>query len=135
MGHRKPRRKGTVERCPNPTTRSRSWTLAGDRSSPVPTWGPLPQPNAPVDVEVTSDREAVTVSSNRLRLRAERDPWQFTVLDRRGRVVCRQQRQDRAMMGFVAFPTGYSTDGHGAVAFHESLALAADEQLYGLGMQ
>jgi alpha-D-xyloside xylohydrolase len=95
----------------------------------------VPQPSAPVDVEVSSDREAVTLSSNRLRIRAERDPWQLTVFDRRGREVCHQQRRDRAMMGFVGFPTGYSTDGNGDVAFHESLALAADEQLFGLGMQ
>ena len=39
------------------------------------------------------------------------------------------------MMGFVGFPTGYSTDDDGNVAFHETLTLAPDEHLYGLGMQ
>ncbi len=95
----------------------------------------LPQPPSPVDVELRSDREGVTLASSSLRLRAERQPWQLTVYDNEGREVCRQQRQDRAMIGYVAHPTGYSSDAGGDVAFHESLALAADEQLFGLGMQ
>ena len=39
------------------------------------------------------------------------------------------------MIGFVGFPTGYSTDDDGNVAFHETLTLAPDEHLFGLGMQ
>jgi alpha-D-xyloside xylohydrolase len=90
---------------------------------------------APVDVELSSDRESVTLTSSSLRLRAERQPWQLAVYDKEGREVCRQQRHDRAMMGHVAQPTGYSTDPAGDVAFHETLSLAVDEHLFGLGMQ
>jgi alpha-D-xyloside xylohydrolase len=107
------------------------------RDEPPPRTTPmlLPQGPSPVDVELRSDGGGVTLASSSLRLRVGRQPWQLAVYDSEGREVCRQQRQDRAMMGYVAHPTGYSIDAEGDVAFHESLALAADEHLFGLGMQ
>ena len=95
----------------------------------------LPQRPSPVEVELRSDRDGVTLTSASLSLRAERQPWQLAVYDSEGREVCRQQRQDRAMMGYVAYPMGYSSDDRGNVAFHEAFSLAVDERLFGLGMQ
>jgi len=95
----------------------------------------VPQRPAPVEVDVVSDGKGVTLASAGLRLRAQRQPWQLAAYDGEGREFFHQQRRDRAMMGFVGFPTGYSGDADGSVAFHETLTLAADEQLFGLGMQ
>ncbi len=107
------------------------------REEPPPRTTPmlLPQQPSPVNVELRSDGQGVTLTSASLRLRAERQPWQLAVYDKEGRQVCSQQRQDRAMMGYVAYPTGYSSDDEGNVAFHEAFSLAVDEQLFGLGMQ
>jgi alpha-D-xyloside xylohydrolase len=109
--------------------------LFRDQRPPRSTPMLLPQQPTPVEVDMASDGEGVTLASAGLRLRAARSPWQLAAYDREGRQFFRQQRQDRAMMGFVGFPTGYSGDADGSVAFHETLTLAADEQLFGLGMQ
>ena len=95
----------------------------------------LPLQPSTQELELRSDRAGVALTSGALRLRAERQPWRLAVYDRGGRQIFRQQRQDRAMMGYVAQPTGYSTDPAGGVAFHETFCLREDEQLFGLGMQ
>ncbi|MGQ9571727.1 MAG: TIM-barrel domain-containing protein [Dehalococcoidia bacterium] len=95
----------------------------------------LPARPTPVEVGLRQDGSTVTLASASLCLRAERQPWQLTVHDSAGREVCRQQRQDRAMMAHVAYPMGYSSDERGNVAFHEALCLTVDEHLFGLGMQ
>lgn len=95
----------------------------------------LPIKPSPVEVELRSDRGGVSLTSASLSLRAEREPWQLTAYDSEGQEVWRQQRQDRAMMGYVAYPMGYSRDEEGNVAFHEALSLAVEERLFGLGMQ
>ncbi|MDP2950143.1 MAG: glycoside hydrolase family 31 protein [Chloroflexota bacterium] len=92
-------------------------------------------PPAPVDIELAQDREAVTLSSASLSLRLERQPWRLSVHNREGREVYRQQRLDRTLLEQAAYPMGYSRDGEGNVAFHESFSLALDEHLFGLGMQ
>jgi len=109
--------------------------LFRDRRPPRTTPMLVPQRPTPVDVEVRSDGQGVTLESTGLRLHAKRQPWQLTAYDREGRPFFSQQRLDRAMLGFVGFPIGYSTDDDGNVAFHETLTLAPDEHLFGLGMQ
>ena len=109
--------------------------LFRDRRPPRATPMLVPQQRTPVNVDVRSDGQGVTLESASLRLCAQRQPWQLAAYDREGRQFFRQQRQDRAMMGFVGFPIGYSTGEDGNVAFHETLTLAPDEHLFGLGMQ
>ena len=86
-------------------------------------------------VELSSDRQGVTLSSAGLRLRAQRQPWQLSVSNSEGQQVFCQQRLDRTLLGFASYPTGYSRDAAGDLAFHEVFALAPDEHIYGLGMQ
>ena len=83
----------------------------------------LPIKPSPVEVELRSDRGGVSLTSASLSLRAEREPWQLTAYDSEGQEVWRQQRQDRAMMSYVAYPMGYSRDEEGNVAFHEAFSL------------
>ena len=45
----------------------------------------VPQRPTPVNVEVRSDGEGVTLASAGLRLRAQRQPWQLAAYDREGR--------------------------------------------------
>jgi alpha-D-xyloside xylohydrolase len=95
----------------------------------------LPIRPSPADVELRSDSGGVSLTSGSLSLQVEREPWQLTAYDSEKREVWRQQRQDRAMMGYVAYPMGYSRDGEGNIAFHEAFSLAVEEHLFGLGMQ
>jgi alpha-D-xyloside xylohydrolase len=109
--------------------------LFRDRRPPRSTPMLVPQQPTQVEMNVRSDGEGVTLTGVGLRLRLQRRPWQLAAYDGEGREFFRQQRLDRAMIGFVGMPMGYSSDGEGNVAFHETLSLAPDEQLFGLGMQ
>ena len=75
----------------------------------------VPQQPTPVEVDVASDAEGVTLASAGLRLRAQRRPWQLAAYDHEGHEFFRQQRLDRAMIGFVGVPTGYSSDDGGRI--------------------
>jgi alpha-glucosidase (family GH31 glycosyl hydrolase) len=109
--------------------------LFRDQRPPRTTVMLVPQQQTPVDVDVRADGTALTLASAGLRLRLQRRPWQLAAYDQQDSEFFRQQRLDRAMIGFVGVPMGYSTDAEGNVAFHETLSLAPDEQLFGLGMQ
>jgi alpha-D-xyloside xylohydrolase len=90
-------------------------------------------PRAPAGVSVRGGKDVVTLASAALEVRVQRDPWLMSVHTSDGRRLFAQQTLDYAGRDPVALPIGYSTDGEGQPAFHESFALEHDEHLYGLG--
>lgn len=90
-------------------------------------------PRAAFTVRETPDR--VTVQTSRLRVELAKDPWELSIRDARGRVICRENRSDTNLRGTprVRF-LGYARDASGQVArVHEAFFLAPDECLYGFG--
>jgi len=92
--------------------------------------GPLP---VPPPVDVTEDEHGLTIAGPALRLRVERRPFHWRLIDGAGAVVAEQQVRDFTGVDYVSFPTGWSSLPDEAPAFHETLALRSDEQLFGLG--
>jgi alpha-D-xyloside xylohydrolase len=106
-----------------------------DREPPAATpmlAGPLPAPPA---VQVSEDEDGLTIAGPALTLRVDRQPFRWRLLDGDGRVVAEEQVHDftGVAVNHVAFPCGWSSGPGEAAAFHESLALRPDEQLFGLG--
>jgi alpha-D-xyloside xylohydrolase len=91
--------------------------------------GPLP---APPDVHIEEDVSAITVLTSAVSLRIDRRPFRWSLLAG-GEVIAAQEVHDGALLTPVSMPAGWSRRGDGAPDFHETLALRADEQLFGLG--
>jgi len=95
----------------------------------------------PVTVAFQSDRQSVSLSSPALRLRAERRPFRLSISSPDDRELLSQQHLertmhlDRSMLGWAAYPMGFSRDAQGHPAYHETFCLQPDEHLYGLGGQ
>ena len=89
-------------------------------------------PAAP-DVRVEEDERGVTLSTGAVRLRVDREPFRWSLRDGPDVAVVAQQIHDRSPDQFVSLPMGWSQRSGEAPAFHETLALRPDEQLYGLG--
>jgi alpha-D-xyloside xylohydrolase len=89
----------------------------------------------PVAATFNRDSQGVTLGSGALRARVEGQPFRLAVLDSDGRELFAQQRLDRAMLGWAAYPMGFSSDAQGRPAYHETFRLQPDEHLYGLGEQ
>ena len=89
----------------------------------------------PLPVALHRDRESVSLSSPVLRARVERQPFRLSVAGPDGRELFGQQRLDRALLGWAAYPMGFSRDAQERVAYHETFRLQPDEHLYGLGGQ
>lgn len=90
-------------------------------------------PAVPLAVEETVD--GLAVRGPTLALEIARDPWALTFRDAAGRFVCGENPSDIDGLGshFVR-PLGYARAADGAVTqVTESLALRADEHLFGLG--
>jgi alpha-D-xyloside xylohydrolase len=92
--------------------------------------GPLP---APPTVRVSDDDRAIAIASDAVTLRVERSPFRWLLLDAAGGVVAAQERNDGALDESISVPAGWSQRGGGPPAFHETLSLRSQEQLYGLG--
>lgn len=104
-----------------------------DREPPATTpmlAGPLP---APPDVRVSEVDGMVTLESGSLRLRLERQPFRWSLLDAQEGVVAAQEIHDGTEAEHISFPAGWSQRPGEPLAFHETLALRPDEQLFGLG--
>lgn len=97
-----------------------------------------PEPGA---VAFHRDRRGVSLTSPVLQARAERQPFRLSVSGPDGRELLSQQHfersmhLDRSMLGWAAYPMGFSRDAQGRLAFHETFCLQPDEHLYGLGGQ
>ncbi len=90
-----------------------------------------PDPDATAQVTVADDH--VVVASGPLRAHLSLDPWHLRFLDDSGRLLTEQDRGHVDISGRCrTLPFGRSTV-EGTTAYHESLALAADERLGGLG--
>jgi alpha-D-xyloside xylohydrolase len=92
--------------------------------------GPLP---APPGVTVEEVEGAVELSAGALRLRLEARPFRWALLDREGGPLAAQEVHDGPESAYVSFPAGWSWRASETPAFHETLALRPDEQLFGLG--
>jgi alpha-D-xyloside xylohydrolase len=95
----------------------------------------------PVTVAFRRDRQSIGLSSPALQLRAERRPFRLSISGAGDRELLSQQHLersmhlDRSMLGWAAYPMGFSRDAQGRPAFHETFCLQPDEHLYGLGGQ
>jgi alpha-D-xyloside xylohydrolase len=103
-----------------------------DREPPATTAMLVDLP-APPAVRIDEDDRHVSVSSDVLRLRIERQPFCWSLLDANDAVIARQEMSDGTLREYVSFPAGWSSAAGGPPDFHETLALRPDEQLYGLG--
>ena len=77
--------------------------------------------------------EALALDSGPLKVRLERSRWALTVEDAGGRVLLEPSLDARVLQAPFVLPLGFSRDGQGRVAFHDSFALTPEERLYGLG--
>ncbi len=84
---------------------------------------------------LAEDGAAFVLDSGSLRVRLARGRWGPTVEDADGRVLVEPSDDDRLLRGPFVLPLGFSVDGRGRVAFHDSLSLAPQERMYGLGEQ
>jgi alpha-D-xyloside xylohydrolase len=90
-------------------------------------------PPVPLSIRETPDR--VVVRTSRLHIQVAKDPWELSIRDGRGKVICRENRSDTNLRGAprVKF-LGFARDASGQVErVHEALFLAPDERLYGFG--
>lgn len=92
--------------------------------------GALPEPPA---VQVSEDERGVTIAGAALRLRVDKQPFRWRLIDGDGGLVAEQQVYDFTGVDFVSFPVGWSHRDGEPPSFHETLSLRAGEQLYGLG--
>ena len=84
---------------------------------------------------LSEDGEAVVLDSGSLRLRLPREAWAPTVEASDGRRLIGPAPDSALLRTRFVLPLGYSKDGEGRVAFHDSFELTPDERLYGLGEQ
>jgi len=103
-----------------------------DREPPgsTPMLVELPPPPA---TRVAEEDDALVLVSDALRLRVDRQPFRWSLLDGQGAVVAAQELHDGALEDPVSFPAGWSQRPGEPPAFHETLALRPDEALFGLG--
>lgn len=85
--------------------------------------------------QLAEDEAALVLDSGSLRVRLARSRWALTVEDADGRVLVEPSLDGRLLRMPFVLPLGFSTDGRGRVAFHDSFSLGPDERLYGLGEQ
>jgi alpha-D-xyloside xylohydrolase len=87
------------------------------------------------------DKRGITLDSAVLQARVDRHPFRLSVSGPDGHELLSQQHfertmhLDRSMMGWAAYPMGFSRDAQGNLAYHETFCLQIDEHLYGLGEQ
>jgi alpha-D-xyloside xylohydrolase len=103
-----------------------------------------PPPGSPMLVEgaharhratLSEDAEALVLDSGSLRLRLPREAWAPALEDASARRLIEPSADGNLLRARFVLPLGYSKDGEGRVAFHESFGLTPDERLYGLGEQ
>ncbi len=107
--------------------------LVGKEAPPASTpmlAGPLPAPPA---VQIEERDDAVVISSGKLRLRVEKQPFRWLLFDRDGALVAGQEIYDGTLREYVSFPMGWSTRPGRPPAFHETLKLRPQENVFGLG--
>ena len=94
----------------------------------------LAEPLSPLpDVRVIEEDGALVLASSALRLRLERQPFRWSLLDAAGATIAAQEIYDRAGREYASFPAGWSQRPGEPPAFHETLALRPDEGIFGLG--
>ncbi|MCH8850801.1 MAG: DUF4968 domain-containing protein, partial [Chloroflexi bacterium] len=103
-----------------------------DREPPAST-PMLVQPLPPPPSVRVEDGDAVSLSTSSLRLNVDREPFRWSLADAGGVPVVAQEVHDAAAGTYVSFPAGWSQRPGESPAFHETLALRPDEQLFGLG--
>lgn len=76
----------------------------------------------------------IVVSSSRLNLEIQKEPWQFTFRDNRQSEICGENAADIDGLGnYINLPLGYYSDGGEILSCFHSFHLRPDERLYGLG--
>jgi len=84
---------------------------------------------------LAEDEGALTLDSGSLKVTLARSRCAPTVEDAGGRVLVEPSADARLLRVPFVLPLGFSRDGRGRVAFHDSFSLAVGERLYGLGEQ
>ncbi len=84
-------------------------------------------------VRAHEEENAVVLEGGALRLRVEREPFRWSLVQGEGALVAAQEVHDGGLGTFVSFPAGWSGRAGEAPACHETLALRPDEQIFGLG--
>ncbi len=92
-------------------------------------------PESFVGSTFAADVDGLTLSSPRLHVRIAKTPWAISVTDIDEQPVVQQATDDRTILGeFELAPIGWERDESGAtVRVRESLRLAPNERIYGLG--
>jgi alpha-D-xyloside xylohydrolase len=85
--------------------------------------------------QLAEDDGALTLDSGSLKVILARSSWAPTVEDAGGRILVEPSADARLLRAPFVLPLGFSRDGRGRVAFHDSFSLAVGERLYGLGEQ
>jgi hypothetical protein len=95
-------------------------------TSPVP----VQRFQRPVDVKIRASAGKVVLATEAVELHVVRSPFHFGLFGPEKRLVFVEQIADVAPSGLVSYPLGYSRDGQGHVAFHESFELKPAEQIF-----
>ena len=83
--------------------------------------------------KLEEDSASFSISTPRLTLRVNKDPWQLRVSEGSGKLICEENISDKNVnYDFVSPPLGFlgNSDGKHVV---ETMRLFADEHIYGLG--
>ncbi|MGQ9632153.1 MAG: alpha-xylosidase [bacterium] len=86
-----------------------------------------------VPIEVVEDPKSLVIQTSSLRVRIDRDPWCIQISDSSGRTVCREHTDGLHKPFFPVYPLGFCAGPSGDVSVYESMDLAPEEHIYGLG--
>jgi len=88
-----------------------------------------------VKFEFLDQPDFVSINTEQLSIMVNKNPWELSVHDKAGRIVCRENVSNVNVRGeFEGYPLGFSIKGDlGEVKVFETLCLFSDEHFYGFG--
>ena len=91
-----------------------------------------------VKVEFKDQSDFVSIKTAELSIRINKDPWELSVQDRKGRILCQESPHKvsgaYSRWGFSWYPLGFCKEkSSGEIKVFESMRLFPDEHFYGFG--
>lgn len=87
-----------------------------------------------VKFQLEEKQDFLLIRIPRLSIKIDKNPWKLSVYDDNGKIICRETSSKNVAQKFVTYPLGFSTKTGSDIKYtFETISLAPDEHLYGLG--
>ncbi len=88
----------------------------------------------PCGFDVIEDTNTITVNTGRLYLKVRKEPWLYTIYDRVGEIVLKENTSDRDAHGnYRSLPLGFMIENGKFCRSNETLSILPGECFYGFG--